>query len=150
MRVVVQRVSSGSVVIPDENYRQSISHGLVILVGIKDGDTEADALFLADKCAALRIFEDENGKMNINLKDVQGEVLIVSQFTLYGDAQKGTRPSFSTAARPEAAIPLYELFIKRFHEHIGTEKVKTGIFGAMMTVNIANDGPVTIIIESKS
>ena len=149
MRVVVQRVSEGSVTIPGEEYEVKIGNGLVVLLGIKIGDNEKDVAFLADKCCNLRIFEDENDKMNLSIKDINGEMLIISQFTLYGDAQKGNRPGFTDAARPEEAIPLYEKFIARVKENIGDERVKTGIFGAMMMVKIFNDGPVTIIIESK-
>ncbi|OGU28844.1 MAG: D-tyrosyl-tRNA(Tyr) deacylase [Ignavibacteria bacterium GWA2_35_9] len=149
MRVVVQRVSEGSVTIPGEKYEAKIGNGLVVLLGIKIGDGEKDVTFLADKCCNLRIFEDENDKMNLSIKDINGEMLIISQFTLYGDAQKGNRPGFTDAARPEEAIPLYEKFIARVKENIGDEKVKTGIFGAMMMVKIFNEGPVTIIIESK-
>jgi len=150
LRVVVQRVSEGGVEIRENNYSQSIKKGLVILLGIKDGDTEKDAEYLADKCCNLRIFQDENDKMNLSLNNVSGEVLIISQFTLYGDARKGNRPSFIESAKPERAIPLYEKFIDRVKENIGNEKVKTGIFGAMMSVKIINDGPVTILIDSKS
>ena len=149
MRVVVQRVSEGSVTIPGEKYEAKIGNGLVVLLGIKIGDGEKDVTFLADKCCNLRIFENENDKMNLSIKDINGEMLIISQFTLYGDAQKGNRPGFTDAARPEEAIPLYEKFIARVKENIGEERVKTGIFGAMMMVKIFNDGPVTIIIESK-
>jgi len=149
LRVVVQRVSEGSVTIPGEKYEAKIGNGLVVLLGIKIGDNEKDVAFLADKCCNLRIFEDENDKMNLSIKDINGEMLIISQFTLYGDAQKGNRPGFTDAARPEEAIPLYEKFIARVKENIGDEKVKTGIFGAMMMVKIFNEGPVTIIIESK-
>jgi len=149
LRVVVQRVSEGSVTIPGEKYEAKIGNGLVVLLGIKIGDNEKDVAFLADKCCNLRIFEDENDKMNLSIKDINGEMLIISQFTLYGDAQKGNRPGFTDAARPEEAIPLYEKFIARVKENIGDERVKTGIFGAMMMVKIFNDGPVTIIIESK-
>ena len=149
MRVVVQRVSEGSVTIPGEKYAAKIGNGLVVLLGIKIGDNEKDVAFLADKCCNLRIFEDENDKMNLSIKDINGEMLIISQFTLYGDAQKGNRPGFTDAARPEEAIPLYEKFIARVKENIGEERVKTGIFGAMMMVKIFNEGPVTIIIESK-
>jgi len=149
LRVVVQRVSEGSVTIPGEKYAAKIGNGLVVLLGIKIGDNEKDVAFLADKCCNLRIFEDENDKMNLSIKDINGEMLIISQFTLYGDAQKGNRPGFTDAARPEEAIPLYEKFIARVKENIGEERVKTGIFGAMMMVKIFNDGPVTIIIESK-
>lgn len=149
MRVVVQRVSSGGVYIASSNYHQEIKRGLVILLGIREGDSEQDAIFLADKCSNLRIFEDENEKMNLSLKDIDGEVLVVSQFTLYGDAQRGNRPSFTSAAKPETAIPLYDKFIKRMKENLAEEKIKAGIFGAMMEVKIINDGPVTIIIDSK-
>ncbi len=149
MRVVVQRVSEGSVTIPVKNYEEKIGKGLVALLGIKTGDTEKDVIFLADKCCNLRIFEDENDKMNLSVKDTNGEILLISQFTLYGDAQKGNRPGFTDAARPEEAIPLYGKFIERVKENVGESKVKTGIFGAMMMVKIFNDGPVTIIIDSK-
>ncbi len=149
MKVVVQRVSEGSVSIPEENYEANIGKGLVVLLGIKTGDSEKDVTFLADKCCNLRIFEDENDKMNLSIKDINGEMLIISQFTLYGDAQKGNRPGFSDAAKPDEAIPLYEKFIARVKENIGESKVKTGIFGARMMVKIFNNGPVTIIIESK-
>ncbi|MFO7447777.1 MAG: D-aminoacyl-tRNA deacylase [Ignavibacteriaceae bacterium] len=149
MLAVVQRVSEGSVTIPAENYYAEIGKGLVILLGVKTGDQENDAVFVADKCSNLRIFEDENEKMNLSLKDIGGEVLIISQFTLYGETAKGNRPSFINAARPEEAIPLYDLFIKKMRENIGEDKVKTGIFGAMMSVKIINDGPVTVMVESK-
>ncbi|NWF90972.1 MAG: D-tyrosyl-tRNA(Tyr) deacylase [Ignavibacteriaceae bacterium] len=149
MKAVVQRVSYGAVKIKSENYFQEISQGYVILLGIRNGDSEKDAIFLADKCANLRVFEDQNEKMNLSLKDVNGEVLVISQFTLYGDAQRGNRPSFIEAAKPDVAIPLYEKFVQRLQEILTKEKVKVGIFGAMMEVQINNDGPVTIIIDSK-
>ncbi|HRP93475.1 MAG TPA: D-aminoacyl-tRNA deacylase [Ignavibacteriaceae bacterium] len=149
MRALVQRVSEGSVYISEENYKEEIGKGIVILLGIRSDDTENDLLFVADKCSNLRIFQDENDKMNLSLKDVDGEVLIISQFTLYGDAQKGNRPSFIDAARPEIAIPIYEKFIERMEQNLGAEKIKTGKFGAMMQVKIINDGPVTILVESK-
>ena len=149
MRAVVQRVSRGSVDILSKNYNEKIGKGFVILLGIKSGDTENDVNFVADKCCSLRIMEDENGKMNLSLEDVGGEVLIISQFTLYGETVKGNRPSFIEAARPEEAIPLYERFIDRVKNNLGKEKVKTGIFGTMMKLEIINDGPVTVIVESK-
>lgn len=149
MRAVVQRVSSGTVNIPSKYYCASIEKGLVILLGIKVGDSLDDALYLAEKCSNLRIFEDENDKMNLSLKDVNGEVLIVSQFTLYGDTQKGNRPSFVEASRRETAIPLYESFIKQMKTQIGETKVKNGLFGEMMQVSLINEGPVTLIVESK-
>lgn len=150
MKVVVQRVSEAGVYIESENYSEEIKKGMVILLGIKTGDKEEDVNFLADKCSNLRIFEDENEKMNLSLKDINGEILIISQFTLYGNAQRGNRPSFTDVAKPDEAIPLYEKFINRMKENLGEEKVKSGIFGAMMLVKIFNDGPVTIIIDSKS
>lgn len=149
MKVVVQKVSEAGVYIKEENYSAEIGKGLVILLGINNDDTIEDVNFLADKCSNLRIFLDENEKMNLSVKDVDGEVLIISQFTLYGDAQKGNRPSFIEAAKPEIAIPLYEKFIERMKINLSSGKVKSGIFGAMMLVKIFNDGPVTIIIDSK-
>lgn len=149
MKVVVQKVSQAGVYIKDENYSAEIGKGLVILLGISNDDTIEDVNFLADKCSNLRIFLDENEKMNLSVKDVNGEVLVISQFTLYGDAQKGNRPSFIEAAKPEIAIPLYEKFIERMKINLSSGKVKSGIFGAMMLVKIFNDGPVTIIIDSK-
>lgn len=149
MKVVVQKVSEAGVYIKEENYSAEIGKGLVILLGISNDDTIEDVNFLADKCSNLRIFLDENEKMNLSVKDVDGEVLIISQFTLYGDAQKGNRPSFIEAAKPEIAIPLYEKFIERMKINLSSGKVKSGIFGAMMLVKIFNDGPVTIIIDSK-
>lgn len=150
MRALVQRVSEGGVSIPAENYKAEIGKGMVILLGVTHSDTDEDVIFVADKCANLRIFEDENEKINLSLKDINGEVLIISQFTLYGDARKGNRPSFTEAARPEQADGLYKKFISRLRENLGDEKVKTGIFGAMMNVKIMNDGPVTIMVESKN
>jgi D-tyrosyl-tRNA(Tyr) deacylase len=149
MRALVQRVSEAGVYIEKENYKAEIGNGIVILLGIKSDDSENDVNFVADKCSGLRIFEDENEKMNLSLKDIEGEVLVISQFTLYGNAQKGNRPSFIEAAKPEIAIPLYEKFISRMRSTLGEEKIKTGIFGAMMQVKIFNNGPVTIIVESK-
>jgi D-tyrosyl-tRNA(Tyr) deacylase len=149
MRALVQRVKEGGVKIYSENYEQSIQKGLVILLGVKEGDNIDDINFVADKCCNLRIFNDENDKMNLSVKDVDGEILIISQFTLYGNARKGNRPSFTASAKPERANELYEKFILRLKKNIGEGKVKTGIFGAMMEVKIINDGPVTILVESK-
>ncbi|MBZ0178809.1 MAG: D-tyrosyl-tRNA(Tyr) deacylase [Melioribacteraceae bacterium] len=149
MKAVIQRVKKGSVEIGERNYYQSIGKGFVILLGISESDSENDVVFIADKCTNLRIFNDENDKMNLSLKDVNGEVLIISQFTLYGDARKGNRPSFIKSAKPDKAISLYESFIQRMKNKLGEENVKSGIFGEMMTVEIINDGPVTIIIESE-
>jgi len=119
MKVVVQRVTEGSVSVREKNYETKIGKGLVVLLGIKTGDNEKDLTFLADKCCNLRIFEDENDKMNLSIKDIDGEMLIISQFTLYGDAQKGNRPGFTDAAKPDEAIPLYEKFIVRVKKNIG-------------------------------
>jgi len=149
MRALVQRVTNGSVEIPSHNYSASIGKGMVILLGVKEGDTIDDLNFVADKCANLRIFEDENDKMNISIKDISGEVLVISQFTLYGDTRRGNRPSFTDAAKPEIAEDFYNKFIQRMKENLGEDKVKCGIFGAMMLVKIFNDGPVTILVESK-
>jgi len=148
MKVVVQRVKSASVTIGEQNYYQEIDKGLLILLGIKTGDREEDAYFIADKCSNLRIFEDAEDKMNISIKDFQGGVLIISQFTLYGETAKGNRPNFTDAAKPNEAIPLYEKFVARVKENLGDDKVKEGIFGAMMDVQLVNYGPVTVIVES--
>ena len=149
MRALVQRVTEGSVLIVEQKFYSEIKKGMVILLGVKEGDTEEDLNFVADKCSNLRIFEDENEKMNLSLKDINGEVLVISQFTLYGDARKGNRPSFTDAARPEVAEAMYEKFIARMKNNLGDSKVKSGVFGAMMMVKIFNDGPVTILVESK-
>ena len=147
MRVVIQRVKEGSVTI-DGKIHSNIKRGYVILLGIRKGDAEKDAIFLADKCSSLRVFEDAEGKMNLGLDDVQGSALVVSQFTLYADAQKGNRPGFTDAAQPEEAEPLYEKFVERMRSSLGNDRVGTGVFRAMMDVHILNDGPVTILIES--
>lgn len=148
MKAVVQRVSSASVTVSEQNYIQKIDKGLLILLGIKSGDKEDDVNFVADKCFNLRIFEDEENKMNLSLKDVDGEVLIISQFTLYGETAKGNRPSFINAAKPEEAIPLYEKFVARMKLILGEGKVSEGIFGEMMDVKLVNYGPVTVLVES--
>lgn len=149
MKAVVQRVNKAAVEIPSENYSAKIEKGLLILLGIKTGDTEDDINFVADKCCNLRIFEDENKKMNISVREIKGEVLLISQFTLYGETAKGNRPSFIDAAKPEEAIPLYNKFIDRMRTNLGEEKIKCGIFGAMMDVSLINTGPVTVLVESK-
>jgi D-tyrosyl-tRNA(Tyr) deacylase len=146
MRAVVQRVSKASVSINGKIVGE-INKGLVILLGVKNGDTESDAKFLADKCVNLRIFADEAGKFNLSALDVGGELLAISQFTLYGDTRKGRRPSFVEAAPPEISEPLYEKFVAYLRE--SGLKVATGEFGAIMLVEIHNEGPVTIILESK-
>ncbi len=145
MRVVVQRVSRGAVAVGGKTWE--IGKGFVILLGVCRGDLRESALFLAEKCAHLRVFEDQAGKMNLALGDVGGKVIVVSQFTLYADAQKGNRPGFSLAAPPEEAEPLYNVFVERMREVLGDDVVLTGVFRAMMEVTIVNDGPVTILIE---
>ena len=149
MRALVQRVSKGGVKISSHNYEVTIEKGIVLLLGVKDSDGIDELNFVADKCCNLRIFEDENDKMNLSIKDISGEMLIISQFTLYGDSRKGNRPSFNVAAPQELAEDLYKKFIARVKENIGIDKVKSGIFGAMMEVELINDGPVTILVESK-
>ena len=150
MKAVVQRVKSASVNIQEKNYSANIGIGLLILLGIKTGDTEEDVNFVADKCCNLRIFEDDDDKMNLSVKDFNAEVMIISQFTLYGETAKGNRPNFTEAARPEEAIQLYEKFIEKLKLNLGDVKVKEGIFGAMMDIELVNYGPVTVIVESKS
>ncbi|GLI58202.1 D-aminoacyl-tRNA deacylase [Propionigenium maris DSM 9537] len=145
MKSVIQRVSQASVTI-DNVVVGEIQKGFMILLGITHTDTEKDVKWMVDKITGLRVFEDENGKMNLSLEDVGGELLIVSQFTLYGDARKGRRPSFIDAARPEKAIPLYEKFVEMAREK--GVKVATGEFGADMKVSLINDGPVTLIVDS--
>lgn len=146
MRAVVQRVQKASVTINGKIVGE-INTGLVILLGVRNGDSEDDAKFLADKCVNLRIFADEAGKFNLSALEVGGELLAISQFTLYADTRKGRRPSFIEAAPPEISEPLYEKFVAYLRQS-GLE-VATGKFGAMMLVEIHNDGPVTIILESK-
>lgn len=146
MRTVVQRVSSASVTV-DGNVIGKINKGFLVLLGIKSTDTKQDVDYMVKKVINLRIFRDENDKMNLSLKDVNGELLIVSQFTLYGDASGGNRPSFIEAGKPDIAIPLYEYFISECKKLISV--VQTGKFGADMKVELLNDGPVTIIMESK-
>ena len=149
MKAVIQRVKSSSVTISEQNYYREIGKGLLVLLGIKTGDTEADVIFVADKCYNLRIFEDSEDKINRSVKEVNGEMLIISQFTLYGDTAKGNRPSFIDAAKPDEAIPLYEKFVSRVKANLGDDKVKVGIFGAMMEIQLVNYGPVTVLVESK-
>ncbi|KUR62240.1 D-aminoacyl-tRNA deacylase [Bacillus safensis] len=146
MRLVVQRVTNASVKV-EEEITGAISDGYMVLVGVTHEDTEEDVLYLAEKLAHLRIFEDENGKMNRSLLDIKGSVLSVSQFTLYGDTRKGRRPNFMKAAKPDAANSLYECFNKTLREK-GIH-VETGRFGAMMDVSLTNSGPVTILMDSK-
>jgi D-tyrosyl-tRNA(Tyr) deacylase len=148
MKVVIQRVSFASVTI-DEKIVADIQKGLLVLVGIEDSDTQEDSSWLVAKIANLRIFGDENQVMNLSVKDIDGDVIVVSQFTLHASTKKGNRPSYIKASKPEVAIPLYENFVKRLEIELG-KKVQTGVFGADMKVLLLNDGPVTIIIDSKS
>ena len=146
MRAVVQRVASSRVTV-DERVTGEVKKGLLVLLGVTHDDTSKDVDYMVDKVTNLRIFEDENDKMNLSLKDIGGEVMAVSQFTLYGDARMGRRPSFSDAARPDVANPLYEEFVEKLRAQGIT--VGTGEFGAHMMVELTNDGPVTILLESK-
>jgi len=146
MRAVVQRVSSASVSVGDREIG-GINRGLLVLLGVGADDTDKDADYLAAKCAGLRIFEDDQGKMNLSLVDIGGDMLVVSQFTLFGDARKGKRPSFIDAARPEEANRLYERFVEAVRQSGVT--VATGEFKAMMQVELVNDGPVTILLDSR-
>lgn len=146
MRLVIQRVSEASVKIEDK-ISGKIGKGFLVLVGITDTDTKAEAEYLAEKCCGLRIFEDADGKMNVSLKDAGGELLVISNFTLYGNCDKGKRPSFIFAAGGQIAEPLYDYFVeccKNYGVH-----VETGEFGADMKVSLTNDGPITLIIDSK-
>jgi D-aminoacyl-tRNA deacylase len=147
MRLVIQRVSKASVSINEEVYSH-ISEGLLVLAGIEEADSKEDAEWLSSKLVNMRIFSDPEGKMNLCVKDTNGDILIVSQFTLHSSTKKGNRPSFLQAARPEKAIPLYEFFIDKVQSDLG-KTVKTGVFGADMKVELINAGPVTILIDSK-
>ncbi len=146
MRVVLQRVSRGAVTV-EGAVVGAVEEGFVALVGVTHADTEAEAAQLARKTANLRVFEDEAGKLNRSLLDVGGGVLVISQFTLYADARKGRRPAFIDAARPEQAEPLVQHFAERLHAH-GVRHIAHGVFGAMMTVEIVNEGPVTILLDT--
>mgnify|MGYP003288781367 CR=1 FL=1 len=146
MRAVVQRVTRASVTIDDE-VAGEIENGLVVLLGIARDDTREDADYLVPKIAALRIFDDDDGKMNRSLKDIDGGLLIVSQFTLYGDVRRGLRPSWSDAAAPEIAEPLYDYFVESSRKLLG--RVETGSFRKTMQVELVNDGPVTILLDSR-
>ncbi len=148
MKVVVQRVKRSSVSVAGKLI-SDIQTGILVLIGVHMEDSEKDSQFLADKCAALRIFEDTDGKMNLSLKDVGGSALVVSQFTLCGDARKGNRPNYMKAAEPVMAERLYDRFVRMLISNIGEGKVATGIFGEMMDVELVNDGPVTIIIDTR-
>ena len=147
MRVVIQRAKQASVEISGKE-AASIGRGLLLLVGIEDADGAEDIEWLSSKIVNLRIFDDADGVMNLSVKDVSGEILLVSQFTLHASTNKGNRPSYIKAARPEIAIPLYESFIRALESNLG-KPVQTGVFGANMQVGLVNDGPVTILIDTK-
>jgi D-tyrosyl-tRNA(Tyr) deacylase len=148
MRVVIQRVKKASVSI-DGNNRGAIKRGFLVLLGIEGEDSREDADWLVNKIVNQRVFSDSEGKMNLSLKSIEGELLIVSQFTLFAMTKKGNRPSFIRAARPEQAIPLYESFVKACQWELGGSKIQTGVFGADMEVELINDGPVTITMDTK-
>ena len=146
MKLVIQRVIESDLTIDQEIY-SSIGYGMVIFVGISENDIDYNLSKITSKVSKLRIFNDEFGKMNKNINDINGEILVVSQFTLYADTKKGNRPSFIKAAKPENAIKIYDNFILELQNHINT-KIQTGKFGADMKINLLNDGPVTIILEN--
>lgn len=148
MRIVIQRVAEASVSV-DGTRTGTIQSGLLVLLGIEDADTEEDITWLSNKIVNLRIFNDINGVMNLGIKDVNGDILLVSQFTLHASTKKGNRPSYSKASKPDIAIPLYEKMIRQLETDLG-KKIQTGIFGADMQVSLLNDGPVTILIDSKN
>ena len=147
MRAIIQRVSQASVIV-DNEITGSIKHGLLVLVGIEDADTAEDIIKLSSKIVNLRIFNDEQGVMNLGIKDVHGDILLVSQFTLFADTRKGNRPSYIRASKPPVAIPMYEKMIATLSNDLG-RKIETGIFGADMKVALVNDGPVTIFIDTR-
>ena len=147
MRAVIQRVSEASVTV-DKNITGIIKNGLLVFLGIEDADTKEDIEWLSAKIVNLRVFNDDNGVMNVSLKDINGEILLVSQFTLHAMTKKGNRPSYIKASKPDIAIPLYERMIAQLEKDLG-KKVQTGIFGADMKVQLLNDGPVTIFIDTK-
>lgn len=145
MKAVIQRVSKAELYIENKLYSE-IGNGLVVLVAIKESDGDADINFMAEKLANLRIFNDDNGKLNLSLSDINGDIMIVSNFTVYGETKKGRRPSYTQSAKPETAEKIYDKFVEAVK--IRNSNVKTGVFRAMMNVNISNDGPVTLILES--
>ena len=147
MRAVIQRVSQASCAV-DGNITGQIAAGFLVLLGIEDADTDDDLQWLAQKIVAMRVFGDENGLMNKALADINGDILLISQFTLFANTKKGNRPGFTRAARPDKAIPMYEKMIKTLEELTG-KKIATGIFGADMKISLLNDGPVTIIMDAK-
>ena len=148
MRTVIQRVKEASVTI-DGNVKSTIGKGLLILLGIEADDNQEDIEWLSGKITRLRIFDDDNGIMNLSLKDMEGDVIVVSQFTLHASTKKGNRPSYIRAARPQTAVPLYEAFVKQLEKELG-KNVQTGEFGADMKVALINDGPVTICMDTRN
>jgi D-tyrosyl-tRNA(Tyr) deacylase len=148
MRVIIQRVSQASVTV-ERQKTADIQKGLLVLVGIEDADTQEDIDWLTGKIIKMRIFGDENDVMNCSVQDVDGDIIVVSQFTLHASTKKGNRPSYIKAAKPDFAIPMYENFVKSLEKEFG-KKIQTGIFGADMKVNLLNDGPVTIVVDSKN
>lgn len=148
MKVVLQRVSSASVTIENKTVAD-IQKGLLVLVGIEDADSQEDIEWLVGKITKIRIFDDENQVMNLSIKDIDGDIITVSQFTLHAATKKGNRPSYIKAAKPDVAIPLYENFVQQLQIELG-KKIQTGVFGADMKVSLVNDGPVTIIMDSKN
>ncbi len=148
MRTVIQRVSKASVETDNKIYSQ-INDGLLVLLGIEDADTAEDIEWLSGKIVNLRIFNDENGVMNVSVKEIDGDILVVSQFTLHASTKKGNRPSYIKASKPELAIPVYEKFLQQLTSDLG-KKIYTGVFGADMKVELLNDGPVTIVMDSKN
>lgn len=148
MRVLIQRVQSAKVELDDHTISGAINKGLLVLLGIETEDGQDDIEYLAHKILQLRVFDDQNGVMNLSISDIRGEILLVSQFTLHANTKKGNRPSYIRAARPEVAIPIYEKFIHQIQ--LSGLKTETGVFGAMMQVHLINDGPVTIWIDSKN
>jgi D-tyrosyl-tRNA(Tyr) deacylase len=148
MRILIQRVSQAEVSI-ENKIKSSIFQGLLLLIGIEDSDTHDDVEWLSKKVSSIRLFDDENGVMNLSVLDVKGDVMVVSQFTLHASTKKGNRPSYIRASKPDKAIPLYESFVQNLEQKLG-KKVATGEFGAMMKINLINDGPVTIFIDSKN
>jgi D-aminoacyl-tRNA deacylase len=148
LRAIIQRVSQASVTV-ENKIVAAINSGLLVLIGIEDADNQEESTWLTSKIANLRIFGDENGVMNLSVKEIKGDIIIVSQFTLHASTKKGNRPSYIKAAKPEKAIPLYEDFIQKMELEIG-KKIQTGVFGADMKVSLLNDGPVTITIDTKN
>ena len=148
MRAVIQRVSKASVIIDNKIYSQ-VNTGLLVLLGIEDADTAEDIEWLSGKIVNLRIFNDDNGVMNVSVKDISGDILVVSQFTLHASTKKGNRPSYIKASKPEFAVPMYEKFLQQLTSDLG-KKIYTGVFAADMNVELLNDGPVTIVMDTKN